>query len=113
MNRIEQHNKAQRDYRKTERGKETHREAEKRRRLRQAEKNKISVDDETIQPDFKSLNSENDEENNGIKEIWIDKKSGKQMERCRFCGKVGEIVYKFGKREPKDGSFSFSHPLRI
>ena len=72
---------AQQKYRRTEKGKCRHREAEKRRRMRQNEK---TMDDASSTPDP-----------GHAKVAWNPNIIGVC---CRFCGKPGRIVKKFPRR---------------
>ena len=75
------HNKAQRLYRQTEKGREAHREGERRRRIKKNEKN---MDDEGTTP---PLACDNMDSNLPGKEI-----------KCHFCGAYGVVVKHFPRR---------------
>lgn len=74
--------KAQKKYRQTPKGKETHRLQERNRRLRQYEK---TMDDATTNPDM-------------IHDIVLSKPID-TASCCHFCGKIGHIVDFFPWRE--------------
>ncbi len=78
----EAHRKAQKKYRQTLKGKETHRLQERNRRLRQSKKN---MDDATTNPDTIHDN--------------VLSKPADTGSYCHFCGKIGHIVDVFPWRE--------------
>lgn len=78
----EAHRKAQRKYRQTSKGKQTHRLQEKNRRLRQSKK---TMDDATTNPNMIHDN--------------ILSKPVYTGSCCHFCGKTGHIVDFFPWRE--------------
>lgn len=79
--RGEKHREAQHRYRQTEKGREAHRKAERRRRMK---KSKKTVDDQgsTVHACDDSVPSN---------------RSGKEI-RCHFCGSYGVVVKDFPRR---------------
>lgn len=75
------HREAERRYRQTEKGREAHRQGEKRRRIR---KNEKTVDDEGTTP---QLACDNMPTNVPGKEV-----------KCHFCGSYGGVVKHFPRR---------------
>jgi len=78
----QQHNKSQRLYRQTQKGKKAHREGEKRRRNRKSEKNM--------------------DERSSTLVIHDDMDTEKEFcssPYCHFCGKSGAVVLEFPHRE--------------
>lgn len=77
----EAHCMAQRKYRQTEKGKEAHRQQEKRRRLRNSKK---TVDDASSTP--------------GLIHDNVPESMTVTITCCRFCGETGQIVDHFPRR---------------
>lgn len=85
------HNKAQRTYRQTEKGKENHRLDEKRRR---AKKNSKTVDDQSSTPGSLS-------DNPSSRSSLTDQNPSQEHDKqpcCHFCGAFGEVVKEFPRR---------------
>ena len=85
------HREAQRRYRKTEKGKKAHREAENRRRYGLSKKNQKNMDDasSTVLSAW------------GMKLLlsaWSRIFHGKKTLPCHFCGRFGVIVDEFPRR---------------
>ena len=96
VSRLHAHREAQKRYRETAEGQRTHREAERRRRMRRAKKN---VDDRGSTHIFarckipSSYTEPTVEEGDRYERVGVEK-SG----RCQFCGSSGTIVNKFPRR---------------
>lgn len=89
---------AQRRYRRTEKGKKTHREAEKRRRVGLAKKNERIVGDGGSSPQCGCttlLTSPGGDDER--RQEWHANAS-RPMGRCQFCGAWGIIVARFPRR---------------
>jgi len=80
----EAHRESERRYRQTDKGRETHRQGEKRRRMRKNKKNKKTVDDETTTPPLAFDNMDSNLPGTEIK--------------CHFCGAYGIVVKHFPRR---------------
>lgn len=90
----EAHKRAQRLYRQTEKGREAHKEGERRRRIRKARGIQKTVDDEGTTPP--------------ISHVTIPSKPLKSIGLCHCCGIAGAIVRKFPRRgygERKSGRY--------
>ena len=85
------HQEAQRRYRKTEKGKQAHCEAENRRRLRICKKNRKILDDTAANHLYRCLKIQ--VVSAGLKE------NNERVGRCHFCGSVGRIVDQFPRRD--------------
>jgi len=79
---LKAHRESERLYRQTEKGREAHRQGEKRRRIR---KNEKTVDDEGTTP---PLARDNMDSNLPGEEI-----------KCHFCGAYGVVVKHFPRRD--------------
>jgi len=88
---LKNHRKAQKKYRKTDKGKKAHREAENRRRYGLSKKNKKNMDDAST---------------TGLPawcmellwSVWSRFFYFEKSPRCHFCGRFGEIVNEFPRR---------------
>ncbi len=91
----EAHREAQRRYRWTGRGKQAHRDAEKRRRMGLSKKRKEIVDDAGTTPPYRELTLQY----GSLKacNAWASE-SGCRIGRCYVCGSWGIIVERFARR---------------
>lgn len=94
--RCHAHRMAQKRYRETAEGKRTHREAERRRRIRRAKK---TVDDRGSTPISAGCKIESSDtepamkSENSYERVGVGNKGW-----CHFCGALGTIVNKFARR---------------
>ena len=91
------HQEAQKRYRRTEKGKEAHREAENLRRVGLTKKNIEILDDTATNFQYRCLKIQvvaaSFKKNNEYVEVpWF------RIGRCHFCGSVGFIVDQFPRR---------------
>lgn len=89
------HRQAQKRYRQTVKGREAHRQAERRRRMRKSVKNKKTVDDASSTPTKSHATLP-------LIEHFL-------VQQCHFCGCPGVLVYKFARR----GYGQNRHPVQI
>ena len=93
--RREAHREAQRRYRKTEKGKIAHREAENRRRVGLSKKSGEIVDNTAATLPYRRLRIESADLKESIERA---EKLGYRVGRCHFCGSWGVIVERFPRR---------------
>lgn len=92
------HQEAQRRYRKTEKGKKAHREAENRRRIGLAKKNKKIMDDTDTKFQCSASKIEMSAKLSGEEQIRCGGSDSTKTGRCHFCGTIGVIVDQFPRR---------------
>lgn len=89
------HREAQRRYRRTEKGRQNHREGEKRRRMGLSRKCEEIVDDAGTTQPYRSLKMESAELKDSI--AWAQER-GYRVCRCHVCGCPGIVVQRFARR---------------
>ena len=92
------HQEAQRKYRRTEKGKRAHREAENRRRLGISKKSRETLDDTAANHRYRYLKIQAvptglKENNKWLGSPWL------RTGGCHFCGSAGLIVDQFPRRD--------------
>ena len=92
---LHAHREAQRRYRRTERGRRAHREAEKRRRVGLSKESKEIVDDTGTTPPVRGLTLHSGRLKACIAQV---EKQGCRVGRCSVCGSWGIIVERFPRR---------------
>jgi hypothetical protein len=89
------HRESQRRYRRTEKGRQNHREGEKRRRMGLSRKCEEIVDDAGTTQPYRSLKMESADPKDS--NAWVQE-HGYRVCRCHVCGCLGIIVQRFGRR---------------
>ena len=92
------HRKAQARYRRTEKGKRSHCEAEKRRRMGLAKKNKKTMDDTGTLIPLSSVTIVRITKSCNKRQVTWGKTVSMRTGRCYFCGSEGVIVNQFPRR---------------
>ena len=92
------HRKAELRYRRTEKGKKSHREAEKRRRMGLTKKNKKTMDDTGTLIPISSVTIARVTKSCNKRQVFWEKTISMRTCRCHFCGSVGVIVNQFPRR---------------
>ena len=81
---LKAHRESERLYRQTEKGREAHRQGEKRRRIKKNEKNEKTMDDVGTTPPLACDN--------------VDSNLPGEETKCHFCGAYGIVVKHFPRR---------------